>query len=691
MNLLQKSLLRPVNYLEEWKEIVGFKNNLDSLKIRIKEHSQFFFKKLNQSFHEWSSISNESRNLLHQLIPILNSPFDELKLGYTPFLDILELLFKKGNQHQILIFLKELKKNEIIVLSPFHLQQAYVNRLSRVALKIVGNSGLFLNHSFEEEQTQLHLACKYQMFSLVKHLCNLNIAHKQKQDSSGNTVLHYVCGNGNLDIFFYLRDFIDVPSIVNCQNNKGQTPLHLAVNSKVARMLQLLVRKDYQTDIFIKNKIGLNFFQHACRLGDVEMARTCYDIMKVQNGAKASEALANALSQACFTGRYAIVELLVEKYYVDVNSNSWEALGITFHTKKHILTRYLINHPYLDINHREKNKNIFLEIACHTEAKNDVLHAILEKIILTQEDLFGLCLYKRNQLIFEEMEIYWDDVNRPIDHRVVTKGPNSESKPYFNLIHSQSLLNLAALLNNMKLAKHLLQLKGINIDVKDSKGLTPLMGAASNGFKELVKFFIQKNANIHAIDKNQATALHLAALHNRFSVVKILLCHGAGLNNEDNANKTALDYAIKGRAYSTAFYLLQMEKPIINYINEENAVEWLLHIYRKENGALDEIQQAATETILLKSNIDFALEKNSLWEMIYALTIYRKKLVLETLLTYVAQSAGGFDLIKEKLNKADIRGETPFQIACHSGNFEIIKILINFGADSNVLNLNELI
>lgn len=60
------------------------------------------------------------------------------------------------------------------------------------------------------------------------------------------------------------------------------------------------------------------------------------------------------------------------------------------------------------------------------------------------------------------------------------------------------------------------------IDAKSKKGLTPLMAAAKGGNLEIVRFLLERGADVNARNEYGKTALRLAALDHRDDVVDYL-------------------------------------------------------------------------------------------------------------------------------------------------------------------------
>lgn len=91
--------------------------------------------------------------------------------------------------------------------------------------------------------------------------------------------------------------------------------------------------------------------------------------------------------------------------------------------------------------------------------------------------------------------------------------------------------------------------KGIDIDVKDTYGKTPLHCAANNGINEMVSELLNHGALIEACNRSGVRSLHFAAKSLRacrlsFPTVQVLLDHGAEVNALDHDGRTALHWAV---------------------------------------------------------------------------------------------------------------------------------------------------
>ncbi len=108
--------------------------------------------------------------------------------------------------------------------------------------------------------------------------------------------------------------------------------------------------------------------------------------------------------------------------------------------------------------------------------------------------------------------------------------------PEYNLIR-------AAEFGQSEVVKMLVE-RGINVDSRSSRDVTPLMYASQNGDVEIVKYLIGKGANVNARPDNKVTPLIGAARTGHYEVVRLLLEAGARVDARDELGLTALMHAV---------------------------------------------------------------------------------------------------------------------------------------------------
>lgn len=85
--------------------------------------------------------------------------------------------------------------------------------------------------------------------------------------------------------------------------------------------------------------------------------------------------------------------------------------------------------------------------------------------------------------------------------------------------------------------------KGANVNVRDAKGVTPLVSAVNANFIEGVELLVSKGARLDESNNAGETPL-ITAVHNRnVGLMRILLKAGADPDRSDNSGRTARDYA----------------------------------------------------------------------------------------------------------------------------------------------------
>jgi hypothetical protein len=85
--------------------------------------------------------------------------------------------------------------------------------------------------------------------------------------------------------------------------------------------------------------------------------------------------------------------------------------------------------------------------------------------------------------------------------------------------------------------------EGINPDIQDIDGWTPLMWAAWDGNVEMINVFLQAGAELNMSDYNEETALIKAIYSNNIEALNLLILSGADINMTDSSGWTPLFYA----------------------------------------------------------------------------------------------------------------------------------------------------
>ena len=129
---------------------------------------------------------------------------------------------------------------------------------------------------------------------------------------------------------------------------------------------------------------------------------------------------------------------------------------------------------------------------------------------------------------------------------------------------------LKAIDNYNKDAVHIFLSCGVDLEVKDEKGWTPLMIAAANGNEELTLLLIQCGAQLTARDINGYTPLHWAAFNGMSNAVESLISKGVDVNSQSKFGWTPLMQACT-RGHLSVCSILAASGANINLSNSEGS------------------------------------------------------------------------------------------------------------------------
>jgi ankyrin repeat protein len=91
---------------------------------------------------------------------------------------------------------------------------------------------------------------------------------------------------------------------------------------------------------------------------------------------------------------------------------------------------------------------------------------------------------------------------------------------------------------------------GANVNIRNRRGVTPLIEAADTGDTEVVAYLVRHSASINQSDDAGRTALSLAAYRHYSDIVDFLLGHGADKEMRDKGGRTPLMNAIAAVFFS---------------------------------------------------------------------------------------------------------------------------------------------
>ncbi|MBT4884574.1 MAG: hypothetical protein HON55_00300 [Legionellales bacterium] len=173
----------------------------------------------------------------------------------------------------------------------------------------------------------------------------------------------------------------------------------------------------------------------------------------------------------------------------------------------------------------------------------DILEALLSKISPDNEVLLR-CIYiaaqnNHNEVIFYLLKNYKIDLDSSLFVILLPIISNSNMDALEYIISKKvdlnkcwnktPIANYAANIDNSDILATLIK-NGANINIADSREITPIMIAAYNGNYELVKLLIECSADINKEDMYENSPLFLATKMGHLKVVELLLEHKANFS-----------------------------------------------------------------------------------------------------------------------------------------------------------------
>ena len=129
----------------------------------------------------------------------------------------------------------------------------------------------------------------------------------------------------------------------------------------------------------------------------------------------------------------------------------------------------------------------------------------------------------------------------------------------------QQLRDACGYIGNFDEVKRLVDEEGVDVESSDDRNRsncdTPLMKAAMHGHVDIVRFLLDRGANIDNRSDIDDTALHYAAYYGHDEIVKLLIERGANLHvRDDHDNRTPLDDAKNKNKSSTVAIIKKATK-----------------------------------------------------------------------------------------------------------------------------------
>jgi uncharacterized protein len=295
----------------------------------------------------------------------------------------------------------------------------------------------------------------------------------------------------------------------NWQNKKGTTALMIAAGKDKREVVTLLLDKG--VDLNLRDAGGATALDHAVSNGNAELAK----LLLAKGGHSKNEYKSQA-DMITATTNFALLRAAMNNNLEEVESQI--AAGA-------------------DINSRNQVGDTPVILAVqYSYSRLGVLHYLVEK----GADLNIANINGETALMLAASSNNSEAAEILLAHKASIDPRNTQL---------QTALHIAAGGLHTKIVAAVLGssgARGLDIDIRDASGMTPLMLAANNeGFvpDEVMQLLINKGAQVNAQDAQGYTALMIAAKVGQMAGVEFLLAKGASVNLKNNDGQTALKLA----------------------------------------------------------------------------------------------------------------------------------------------------
>jgi ankyrin repeat protein len=330
------------------------------------------------------------------------------------------------------------------------------------------------------------------------------------------------------------------PALVNLEDERGATPLFLAVSSDQPskEIVEALLEKGATGAYKTSRGYTRDFGNH-----EIETILENYsEVRRIESLVKEHPDLLNAsvekgraeMHRLAARGRKAAIEVLL-KNKADVNVRTWGEDETPLH--------YAVGNGHLDIVALLLANGADVNAAQRANKWTPLIQAVNAHQMEIAEFLISHGADVNRRDFMNRTALHWAITSGPLDtvrsrmiNLLISKGADIKgSGKDWSPLH-------AAAGTDAESTKLLLD-RGAEVNARDGAGHTPLYEAAGHGDKAIVELLLERGADVNAKDIGGDTALHRAAQYGNVSVAQVLIAHGIDINARTLYGKTARQYA----------------------------------------------------------------------------------------------------------------------------------------------------
>ena len=320
--------------------------------------------------------------------------------------------------------------------------------------------------------------------------------------------------------------------VLNCTDSVGQTMLHYACNRGHLDMVRVLADKELKSDLTIKDRTGDTPLALAAFNGHEDIVRVLLSKFGCDPNAKGHFGR-SLLHIACEHGSVSLVRALIREYAADIH-----ARDIGNNTPLHIAA---------SCGKEEVVSRLISEFGCDPNAKGHLGRSVLH-IACQRGDisLVWTLAYKHKadpnvQDHFHDTPLHVAILNRKLEVALILINELGCDPNIRGSLGGSSALHIACQMGNVSLVR---ALPKANIHAPNDLGNTPLHMAALSGEEKIVSCLISEfGCDPNVKGKLGRSALHIACKKGNISLVRTLIQHQAAAVVQDDNHDTPLHLA----------------------------------------------------------------------------------------------------------------------------------------------------
>ncbi len=457
------------------------------------------------------------------------------------------------------------------------------------------NANLYHQRDYYCGSTPIHTACARNNLSAAKYLIEILNCNLSCEDSKGRLPFHVACSH-SMDCMQLIASFRHNTDDVNTCDNKGNTPLHLALEHN---------RLDIAKFLLLNFTCNVNLCNHNDELPLYLVSGTTLELVKMVTSPYVSNANVNRQSKvsggtplhvACQSGKIDIVQYLVKRFQCEPSMKQRDRDGklpVDYACRHSLEMVKLVSQPCTIKELGPRNdvtrsfsggrKSTTLDVACSHNAPDVVDYLVnhkgcdLSAFGNDQCALLYACgmLRARLQICYSKShyESWKSNAHSDIIEFLITKCgydpcmslPRNEFEIRYLSINST--FHYACEQNDLKLMKALTIL---SVNLIDVQGNTPLHYACMYGCTGIVKYLVNCDCDQTIFNQRGELALHLACDYksqNSLDIIQMLTrCDISSVNaNGDNL----LHIACANSKLDVIKYLIEEIKFDLNITNKQ--------------------------------------------------------------------------------------------------------------------------